>query len=294
MGSPDAHVGLELDFAEIHARRVAIMADPTFWAVGPSDQPAWWPVDLDDQDGIDTLSEAVGQAIRNRLEDRNPDETDVLLYASGPVGNRTHLRAELVIKAYFQFACGPLKPSLEKLAKISPVICKLIPPRLSLPGTYITFEDGYEFVDDWFMTPLAWWLLPDAQQWLQPERQSCGIHVPATWLLPGAPTIENEPNDICIKLGDQPVGHYHYWHDELRERHFYGAGSRVGGELLIGRKWLEPQLSAGASLCWIVTLSITQREEYKEQFGKSQIVGKWLIGGSHIVWSKPWRPQSPS
>jgi hypothetical protein len=59
----------------------------------------------------------------------------------------------------------------------------------------------------------------------------------------------------------------------------------VGSELLLRQDCLEPQLGAGATLCWIVTLSIAKRGEYEDTFEDPQIVGKWLVGGSHIVFS---------
>ena len=67
-----------------------------------------------------------------------------------------------------------------------------------------------------------------------------------------------------------------------------------GGELLLRQDCLEPQLGAGATLCWIVTLSIAQRGEYEDTFEDPQIVGNWLVGGSPIVWPNPWLPPTPS
>lgn len=281
---------LKVDRAEIHARRVAVMADPALWAVRPSERPDWWPEDPGDADGLDTLGEAVGQAVRDRLEKRDRAEAEILLFAAGPVGNRPRFRAELVIRAFLQSAYGPLKPHQEELAELPWIGCAPVPPRLSLPGSYTTFEGCAGFVRHWVVAPLAWWLQVDAHEWLLPERQSRGIHMPATWLLSGAPTIDTEPGQVRITLGDQPVARYRYWHDELRERCYYGAGSRVGGELLARREWLEPQLLAGATLCWVVTLSIAQRGEYEEQFGKPRVVGTWVVGGSRMVWPEPWRP----
>lgn len=279
--------------AEIHARRVAVMADPASWAVHPSPPPDWWPRDPDDADGLDTLSEAVGQAVRNRLE-RGSDEGDVLVFAAGPVGNRLRLRAGLKIRAFLQSAHGPLEPSQGELANLPWIACQLIPPRLSIPGTYMTFEDYAVPIRDWMVAPLAWQIQPDTQDWLLPERQARGLYVPPVWLFPGAPTIHPEPEQVRVVIGDRQAACYHYWNDELRERHYLGAGPRVGGELLVRREWLEPHLAAGATLCWAVTLSIAQREEYKGRFGDRQVVGTWVIGGSHIVWPDPWRPPSPA
>jgi hypothetical protein len=129
--------------------------------------------------------------------------------------------------------------------------------------------------------------------WLLPERDQRGLHLPATWLFSGAPTIDTDGEQIHITFGDKAVARFHYWNDELRERHYIGAGSRVGGELLICRNLLEPHISAGATLCWVVTLSITQRGEHKERFGNPEVVGTWLVGGSRLVWPDPWRPPSP-
>src|SRR5215213_5295062 len=68
------------------------------------------------------------------------------------------------------------------------------------------------------------------------------------------------------------------WTDNLlakRRRAAYGGtvspgGSLVGGELLRRQDCLEPQLSAGATLCWIVTLSIAQRGEYEDRGSRSR------------------------
>src|SRR5829696_2094497 len=68
------------------------------------------------------------------------------------------------------------------------------------------------------------------------------------------------------------------------------GGSPVGGELVLRQDCLEPQLGAGATLCWIVTLSIAQRGEFEDTFEDPQIDGKWLVGGSHIVLPNPWLP----
>ena len=57
----------------------------------------------------------------------------------------------------------------------------------------------------------------------------------------------------------------------------------MGSELLLRQNCLEPQLGAGSILCWIVTLSIAKRGEYQDTFEDPQIVGKSLVGGSHIV-----------
>jgi hypothetical protein len=71
------------------------------------------------------------------------------------------------------------------------------------------------------------------------------------------------------------------------------VGSPVGGELLRRQDCLEPQLGAGATLCWIVTLSIAQRGEYEDTFEDPQIVGKWLVGGRYIVLPNPWLSPTP-
>jgi hypothetical protein len=284
---------VDVNRAEIHARRVAVLADPVLWAVRPSKCPVWWPKDSNNENGLDILSESVGQAFRNRVENRDSNEGEILLFAAGPVGNRPRFRAELVIRAYLQAAYGPLKPTQEELATIPWVVCRPIPPRLSLPGTYMTFEDDKyaEFVSHWLMAPLVWRLLPNTEDWLLPDRQARGLHMPATWLLHGVPSIQSGGGKIQVLIGDQHVAYYRYWNDELRERHYLGSSARVGGELLIRREWLEPQLKSGATLCWVATLTIAQREEYKQHFGKPQLVGTWGIGGSRIVWPDPWQPQ---
>ena len=148
-----------------------------------------------------------------------------------------------------------------------------------------------EYADDWLIAPLAWWLDPDVYDWLIPERQSRGIYVPATWLFPGSPTIRAEASEICVSLGDQQVARFRYWNDDLRERHYSGAPPNVGTELLIGREWLEPQLAAGATLCWVVTLVVMQPKERGARFEESKVVGTWVFGGSRMVWPKPWKPE---
>jgi hypothetical protein len=285
-----ADAGLEVDVAEIHARWVAVMAEPTLWAVRAGTRPAWWPIDRSDADGLDTLRQAVGQAVRDRLERRDPNEREILLFAAGPVGTRPHLSGEFVIRAFLQSAYGALKPSQEQLATVPEVGCSLSPPRLFLPGTYVPAEQYCGFVREWLVAPLAWRLLPDTHEWLLPERQLRGLHLPAVWLLPDAPGLDTDTHQIQIKLGEQPVACYRYWHDDLRERQYFGAGSRVGGELVVRREWLEPHLAAGATLCWVATLSIAQREKYSERFGEPQVVETWVVGGSRMVWPEPWRP----
>jgi len=284
---------LDVDRAEIHARWVAVMADPTLWAVRPSERPNWWPEDPNDTEGLDTLGEAVGKVVRNRLEDRDPNEAEILAFAAGPVANRSRLRAEVVIRAFLQSAHGPMKPPQGELAKIPWVVCRPAPPRLSVPGNYTIIEPYAGFARDWMVAPLAWEFLSDTQDWILPERQTRGLHLPANWLLPESPIIATEPGQVGFMLDDQRIARYHYWNDELSERHYTGAGSRVGSELLIRRECLEPHLEAGATLCWVVTLSTTQREEYKEQFSEPQVIVAWVIGGSHIVWPKLWLPPSP-
>ncbi len=183
-----------------------------------------------------------------------------------------------------------MKPSQRDLANVPQVECQPVPPRLSLPGPYASSVQYAGLLRDWMIAPLAWELFPNTQQWLLPEHQTRGIHVPATWLFPESPVITTEPDRVSFASGAQQVARYSYWNDELHDRYYPGAGSRVGAELLMRREWLEPQLEAGATLCWVATLSIAQRDEYKEQFGESQVVGTWVVGGSHIVWPEPWLP----
>ena len=95
--------------------------------------------------------------------------------------------------------------------------------------------------------------------------------------------------------------HRPLWTDNLlakRRRAAYGGTSAqedlLWGELLWRQDCLEPQLGAGATLYWIVTLSIAQRGEYEDTFEDPQIVAKWLVCGSHIVLPNPWLPPTPS
>lgn len=283
---------LDVGRAETHARWLAVMADPTLWAVRPSRRPAWWPMDPGESEALDTLGEAVGRAVMERLE-KQASEEEILLFTVGPVGNRPRLRAEVTIRAFLQSAQGAMKPSQRDLANVPQVECQPVPPRLSLPGPYASSVQYAGLLRDWMIAPLAWELFPNTQQWLLPEHQTRGIHVPAIWLFPESPVIITESGRVSFASGAQQVARYSYWNDELRDRYYPGAGSRVGAELLMRREWLELQLEAGATLCWVATLSIAQREEYKEQFGESQVVGTWVVGGSHIVWPKLWLPPSP-
>lgn len=280
---------LDVGRAETHARWLAVMADPTLWAVRPWVRPAWWPTDPGEADRLDILGEAVGRAVMDRLEEQASEE-EILLFTAGPIGNRPHLRAEVTIRAFLQSAQGAMKPSQRDLAKVPQVKCHPVPPRLFLPGTYASSMQYAGLLRDWMIAPLAWELFPNTQQWLLPEHQTRGIHVPATWLFLEEPVITTESGRVSFSSGAQQVARYSYWNDELRDRYYPGAGSRVGAELLMRREWLEPQLEAGATLCWVATLSIAQREEYKEQFGEPRVVGTWVVGGSHIVWPEPWLP----
>lgn len=212
------------------------------------------------------------------------------MFAAGPVGNHSHFRAELTIRAFLQSPHGPLKPTCNALAGISEVLCGSIVPRLFLPGTYISSDRYCEFVKDWLVAPLVWRSCPDTNDWLLPDRQICGVYVPASWLFPDEVTLDTSPQEIRILLDEEQVGHYSYWNDELRERSCSGAGSRTGCKLVVDRKWLEPQLAARVTLCWIATLSITQRGERQNRFSEPQTVGTWLIGGSYVVRSEPWYP----
>lgn len=266
------------------------MAGPGVWSVCPSPTVAWWPTNPNNQNEIDILCDYVGQDLEDRLGKVNADEEEILLYAAGPIGAGGNLSAELVVRAFFQSAYGPLRPAKSELADILPVICRPIPPRLWLPGTYMCFEEHSGFVRDWMMAPLAWRLEPDTQEWLSPQRQLRGIHVPASWIVKGALGVVAESEQITINLGGQVVGRYKYWHDDLNERQFLGTGSRVGGELQIRKEWLEAHLSAGATLCWVATLLIAEREEYKERFNEPSVAHTWIIGGSNIVFPRPWQP----
>ncbi|MBF0495385.1 MAG: hypothetical protein HQK58_02235 [Deltaproteobacteria bacterium] len=273
---------LTVDVAAIHARILAVMADPIWWAVRPTEPPRWWPADPEGaDDGLDMLAEAVGQAVKNRLNNRGPNDEEVLLFAAGPVGNRPDFRAEVVVRAFFQSAHGPLKPSILELSGIPRISCRPIPPRMFLPGAYMTFEQEYAVIaSGWLMAPLAWCLWPGTLDWLLPDRHRRGLVMPATWLFTGESSIYTEPEQVLITLGEHQVARYHYWNDDLRERKYLEAGTRVGAELLIQRSCLEPHLEAGASICYIVTLSIQQREKYEKQFSQPRTAGIWGIEGS--------------
>lgn len=284
---------LDPALAHLRALHIAIMADPTAWSVRPSLRPTWWPQATGDSAAIDTIGEIVGEAIRDRFNQRNPNEAEIVIFASGPVGCGQHMRAEIEISAFLQAANGPMKPSLEVLAGLPPISCRPVPLRTFLPGSYMTFnasEECFFQSDDWMLAPLAWWLNPATVDWLLPDRQHRGIHLPATWLMSGAPTITTQSNQLSISLGDQPVARFQYWHDDLRERSYHASPSRVGSELLLRRDFLEPHLAAGATLCWVVTMSVAQREQYTRDFGEPTVVGSWLIGGSRLALARPWRP----
>lgn len=285
---------LDNDRVQIHARRVAVMADPVFWTVRPSECPTWWPVGPTNPDGeLDGLFEAIGKAVNDRLANRDPNEGEILAFAAGPIGNQPRFRATLFIRAFLQAAYGPSKPPSEDLVEIPWIACQAIPPRLSLPGTYARLGRSTGCVGDWLMAPLAWMLRSDTAAWLLPDRHGRGIYVPPTWLFSDSPRISSESDHIRITLGDQVVARYRYWYDDLRERNYVGADSRAGCELLIRRESLEAQIKEGASLCWVVTLSISQRGDYKEPFGEPHKVRAWVIGGSRMAWPLPWQPPSP-
>ena len=285
--------GLVQERARAYARRVGIMADPEFWAVRPNHQPAWWPEYSDEGEGLQRIAEAVGSALRARFEHRKPDESEVVCFAAGPVGGSPHFQAEVVVRAYLQSAFGPFAPRSSEFSEIPWVSCRPIPPRETLSGTYMTFAPYVGPAGDWLVAPLAWWFQPDTHVWLHPDRQRRGLHLPATWLFPGAPMVQTETNRVAVKIGDQAAAQFHYWHDDLRERHYHGAGSRVGAELILRREWLEPHLSAGATLCWTASLLVSERERYKSSFNEPTQAGYWLFGGSRMVWHRSWRPPHP-
>jgi len=276
--------------AEVHARWVGVMSDPVVWGVRPSKRPDWWPRDPGNTDGVDTLSDAVAQAVKTRVKLAASTGEEVLVYAAGPVGNRSHLRASVEMRAFLQSAHGPATPSPEALADIPETSCRAASTRMSLSGAYAPLGAFAGQIGGWAMAPLAWQFLPDVWNWIQVERQVRGLYLPATWLFPSAPTVSTEREQVVVTLGDQRVARYHYWNDELRERHYRTADPRVGCELLVNRKWLEPQIAAGASLCWVVTLSIAQRTEHKDMFGEPQVVGAWTFGGNGIIGLNPWLP----
>ena len=284
--------GLKMAHAEYHAKLAAVMIDPSYWAVRPSIPPSWWPFDPGERDALDTLSETVGQAIRRRLENWDSQENETLLYAAGPVRTGEHLTAELIIKGFLQAAQGPLKPTQEELVGVQSVNCTLWPPRLFLSGNYTTMldEEHATFVRDWIIAPLSWRVRPHTMDWLLPERQMRGVHLPASWLFQDMPTIHTDPEQITMRLREKQVARFLYWNQGLRERNYYDSDSRVGVELLVNREWLEPQFAAGATLFYVAILQLAQRQENEPGFGKRNVVGTWFFGGSRIVWPEPWKP----
>ena len=276
--------------ADSHAVRAAVMADPRLWAVRPATRPAWWPRDSANGPGIDTLAEGVGRAIANRLERQGPDADGVLLFAGGPVGSCDGQHVEFTIRAFLQSAHGPDEPSEHELVDMPRVGCQLEPRVLFVDGTYSPAGPYAVPLGDWMVAPLSWRLMCDTRGWLIPERYIRGLFVPPSWLFPSGVEIKAEPGQVSVRSGDCVVGSYRYWHDELRERHQQGAGSRAGCELVVSREWLDPHLAAGASLGWIGALSIAERVGDREGLGQAQVVGTWLVGGSRIVRPNPWLP----
>ncbi|WAS91936.1 hypothetical protein [Nannocystis punicea] len=285
----DEH-GLGVDRAEFQTFRIAPMADPMLWAVRPSVRPAWWPAYPGKSGGKERLGEVVGKTVSEYLEGADPIGEEVLLFAAGPVGADPRVSVQLIIQAFLQSAQGALRPTVEELVGMPRVICRPIPSRLTVPGSYITFTEYSRQLGDWLVAPLVWTLQPETQDWLMPGRQSRGLHVPAAWLFAGSPSINTAVDRVTLTLGDESIGHYRFWHDELCERSFPGAGSRVGGELFVRRQWLAPHISSGAALCWSVTLIFAERGEYEHSFDHPPSIARWLVGGSRIVWPKPWRP----
>lgn len=284
--------GLALDLAQIHARRVGVMADAVWWAVRQADRPEWWPTCTGDEDGVTQLAEAVGAALRGRFEHRDPNEAEVIGFASGPVGSWPRFRAELEIRAFLQAAGGPREPIAAELAASPVLSCWPMLPRLTLQGKYLYWGNRATMAGDWLVAPLTGWFRADTQTWLLPERQTRGLHLPATWLVSSSPNLQAEADQVVVLLDERAVARYRHWHDDLRERHYDRGGSRVGGELLLRREWLEPHLAAGATLCWTATLLIAEREKYKSSFGEPRLLASWLFGGSRLVrpelWCPPW------
>ncbi|KUK47893.1 MAG: hypothetical protein XD74_1515 [Actinobacteria bacterium 66_15] len=282
---------MPLPVVQRHVRRVAAMADPSTWAVRPSSRPGWWPSDPGDAGGLDLLAHEVGQAVATGLDQWHKAGDEVLAYAAGPVRVRSRAHAELEVRGFLQAAYGATAPSAEDIASSSSPGCLLNPPRLSLPGGYSGFEDAADYVGDWAVAPLAWFLLSETQDWLLPERQMRGVHLPALWLFPEEHVmVRTGPQQVAVMLGEEQVARYEYWNDDVHERTHLGAFSRVGAALLMKRKWLDAYLEEGATLCWTATLSMSERQQYKERFGRPQVVGTWLLGGSSIVRATEWSP----
>jgi NACHT domain len=277
--------------ANKHARFSAILADPSVWAVHPSARPDWWPKDPGESDGIDTLAVAVGEAVQRLFS--MPRSGDTLIYASGPVGTRTRLYADLSIKAFFQSAVGQRTPSRGDLESQRQVFCERVPARISLSGgSYAPSTDVASYLDDWLIAPLAWWLDDDTHDWLLPQRQTRGIHLPATWLFAAPPQVVAAADELRVLVSGSTAATFKYWHDGLRERHYRNTGARVGCQLVVGDDWLERQIEDGAALCWLVTLTVTKRGQYSGEFDETPASVSWLKGGVRMVWPNPWKPPS--
>jgi hypothetical protein len=157
----------------------------------------------------------------------------------------------------------------------------------------MTFGHNGLRVNDWLVAPLSWRLRTDTEDWLLPARQLRGLHVPASWLFSGAPSLRVAPDSVEVASGDQTAASYSYWYDDMRERHYLGAESRAGGELLLESKLLEPHLSAGASLVWTATLTVYERNDDQGTFQQPKVAGSWIFGGSRMAWRRPWLPPTP-
>ena len=277
---------LDGQIGKAFALNVAVLLDPGMWCVQPTRRPTWWPADPGIGAGVDALPQAVGDAIRARLQNH---VGPVLAYAAGPVGNRDNLSADLVIRAFVQSCRGACEPAAEELAEIPSVACTPSVPGIDTKGTFQPLAADAGVAADWLLAPLAWTLVPDTVDWLLPERSARGLHVPASWLAPDMRVIPGRDKVETVH-GDLVVGSWTYWNDDLRERHYVGAGPRVGAELLLERGAVESQLDRGGTLCWVITLDVAQRLDYAEKFGPPVRVGTWVIGGSNIVRQRPWTP----
>jgi hypothetical protein len=286
---------LDLNEAERNGRRAGILADPGLWAVSPSQQPPWWPTAPAENSGEgvdDQLARLAAEALQQLL-DRTRIEDETVVFAAGPIGNWSHLYANFEVRAFLQAAHGPLKPSRAELEGLPWIGCT--PSRTSIAGVgYSARAEMSTMIGDWLVAPLSWMLRADSDLWLVPERQRRGTHLPASWLFPSAPSISCLGDELRITVGDEPVARYRYWHDELRERHYRNTHGRVGCELRVRRNWLEPQLSAGATLCWLATLRVSDRKRYEEEFEESGRLLNWTIGGSRMIWPQPWFVPEPS
>lgn len=277
---------IDADVSRWMAQRTGILVDPSRWAVNAQPRPSWWPADPGIVSGIDALPQAVSRALEARL---SGSTGPVLAYAGGPIGSREHMHAELEVRGYMQAAFGGQRPTDSELAALRSVPSCTDSRRLGVVGGYWSLDDYASMARDWLLAPLTWRVEPGVFDWLLPERHQRGLRAPAGWLAPSL-TLTPVAEGVRAVAGSAIVASYHYWHDDLRERHYYGAGARVGAELLVERGPVQAQVDRGASLCWVATLHVARRGEYEDRFGEPALVGTWVVGGSRLAFPRPWSP----